>query len=131
MPVITPTLSYVGIRALAVSMLASTALYGSYDEKVAGGSAKCGQPLSITADGEVSIAADGGELFGQLQNLEYDGVATVQDSGYAIFDFTGSITYGGGLVGSATPGKVKTGTSRTCIAIASAGAGKVVCKFLG
>lgn len=118
------------IRQRQCTMEVTTAIKNAFDVTKPHGSLDAGKVVTIDSDGKVDIIATGEEVFGQILDVYDDGYASITDEGYVDLPTDGtSITYGQGLVGGATAGTVKTGTSATCRAICSAGTNKVRVKL--
>lgn len=118
------------IRQKRCTMMTTTAIRNNYDNTVRGGTPDVDKVVAIDSDGKVDIIATNEEVFGKLDSLADDGFASIIDEGYVDLPTDGTtITYGSGLVGGATAGTVKTGTSKKCVAICSAGANKVRAKL--
>lgn len=119
------------IRQRACTMDVTDTIKNSFNNQTKGGSAHVGKVVTIDSDNKVDIIATNEEVFGRLDTVYDDGKATVTDEGFVDLPTDGtSITYGQGLVGGSTAGTVKTGTSATVRAIASAGANMVRAKLL-
>lgn len=102
----------------------------TYSATSKNGSADVGKAVKMgSVAGTVELLTEDAEPLGRLEQVHPDGFVTVNDQGYMILPCTGSITYGGGLVGSATTGKVKTGTNPVCKAIDAGASGEVVAFF--
>lgn len=101
------------------------------------GSAQVGLAVNIKSDDTVGLVTDGQEIDGVVTRVNSDGFCTVQDTGYTDVDTDGTaITYGNGLVGGATNGKVKTATAvpaagkvRTAQAIKSDGTNHIIMRI--
>ena len=102
------------IRQRRCSMEVTTAILNNFDNTAPKGTPDTGKVVTIDSEGKVDIIATNEEVFGKLDTLADDGVAGIIDEGYVDLPTDGtSITYGSGLVGGATAGTVKTGTSGT------------------
>lgn len=122
--------SYIGIRERGVTMDAGATLQATYDKTKSNGTIHAQKAVMISGAGEVELVSTGSQIFGRLRNLEDDGFCSVADEGYLTLPTDGTvITYGSGLIGGATAGTVKTGTSSRLIAIASGGTNLVVAKL--
>lgn len=119
-----------GIRQRQCTIKASATIAASFDKSKANGSDLVGKAVMISDDNEVEIITTNSKLFGQLQEVFDDGYCVVKDTGWIDLPTDGTaITYGGGLLGGATAGTVKTGAGTGGIAVASAGTNKVRAKL--
>lgn len=98
-----------------------------FDQTQTNGSADCGKAVKLGATaGTVELVGAGDEIHGRLEKIEPDGQVTVNDQGYMELPTDGTvITFGGGLVGGAVAGTVKTGASPTVKAVDTNGVGTV------
>lgn len=121
------------IRQRSVTMELDATLTASFNAAVKGGSAHVGKAVAISANGQVGLVATNGEVFGKLEQVYDDGFGVVIDEGYVDYPTdTTTITYGSGsgVVGGATAGSVKSGTSATTRSIADGGTNIVRVKML-
>jgi len=74
-----------------------------YDQTKAGGSAQVGRAVTLVANQQVGLAADGQSVEGKLIKVEADGNCAVQVRGYCMLPSgTGAtFTRGAGIVGAA------------------------------
>lgn len=102
----------------------------TFDQTAKNGSPHVGKAVMFgSVAGTIDLVAENAEPCGRLEKVEPDGAVTYNDQGYMELPTTGSITYGGGLVGSATAGVLKTGTNPACKAIDTNGSNKTVAFF--
>lgn len=110
------------IRQERCTMDLDATLTASFDMTKKGGSVHVGKAVAILANGQVGLVATDGQVFGKLEQVYDDGTGVVVDEGWIDFPTDGtSITYGSGIVGGATAGTVKTGTSANFMAVSDGG----------
>lgn len=99
----------------------------TFDQTQKNGSAQVGKVVALTAVAKtIGLVQTNGEILGRLEKVEPDGAATVNVRGGMDLPTDGTaITIGGGLIGGATAGTVKTGTSQICKALDTPATGKV------
>jgi hypothetical protein len=91
----------------AVTMKCHASL--TYEAAAQHGTSHAGKAVEMSGQGEVRLVQTGNEVFGILEKIEPDGMATIQDEGYGEVPYTGTLSYtenDNGVIGGSTAGSV-------------------------